>query len=113
MENGEKRWLVDTSKWNPSPNDFSLALYVLPRERLALSPGFVSRNSLCILKKIVMSFFLSFLFWSLGVIVSLFLSFYGRRKATELQRSNLLLFSVVKRVNSLINAEPGRNTSGF
>jgi 4'-phosphopantetheinyl transferase len=77
MENGEKRWLVDTSKWNPSPNDFSLALYVLPRERLALSPGFVSRNSLCILKKIVMSFFLPFFLvlvsWSYCLFVFEFL----------------------------------------
>ncbi|KAF9676556.1 hypothetical protein SADUNF_Sadunf08G0014300 [Salix dunnii] len=34
---GVKRGLVDTSKWNPSPNDFSLALlYVLPHERCLL-----------------------------------------------------------------------------
>ncbi|CAK7325234.1 unnamed protein product [Dovyalis caffra] len=31
MEKGVKRWLVDTSKWNPTPHDFSLALSVLPQ----------------------------------------------------------------------------------
>lgn len=31
MEKGVKRWLMDTSKWNPTPHDFSSALSVLPQ----------------------------------------------------------------------------------
>ncbi|KAG5237875.1 L-aminoadipate-semialdehyde dehydrogenase-phosphopantetheinyl transferase [Salix suchowensis] len=31
MEKGVRRWLVDTSKWNPAPHDFSSALSVLPQ----------------------------------------------------------------------------------
>ncbi|CAL1401519.1 unnamed protein product [Linum trigynum] len=31
MEKGVKRWIVDVSEWNPSPNDFSLALAALPQ----------------------------------------------------------------------------------
>uniref|UniRef100_A0A2P2J885 holo-[acyl-carrier-protein] synthase n=2 Tax=Rhizophora mucronata TaxID=61149 RepID=A0A2P2J885_RHIMU len=32
MEKGVERWMVDISKWNPSPRDFSAALSALPQQ---------------------------------------------------------------------------------
>lgn len=31
MEKGVQRWVVDISKWDPTPHDFSFALYLLPQ----------------------------------------------------------------------------------
>ncbi|XP_023767655.1 uncharacterized protein LOC111916270 isoform X2 [Lactuca sativa] len=33
MEKGVKRWLVNISQWNPTPNEFSIAMSVLPQEQ--------------------------------------------------------------------------------
>lgn len=32
MEKGVKRWLVNISQWDPSPNEFSIAMSVLPQQ---------------------------------------------------------------------------------
>ncbi|KAJ4840432.1 hypothetical protein Tsubulata_034746 [Turnera subulata] len=41
MEKGVQRWLVDISKWNPSPEDFSSALSVLPNHEHSSITRFV------------------------------------------------------------------------
>ncbi|CAH1438159.1 unnamed protein product [Lactuca virosa] len=33
MEKGVKRWLVNISQWNPTPNEFYIAMSVLPQEQ--------------------------------------------------------------------------------
>ncbi|KAK3228499.1 hypothetical protein Dsin_000380 [Dipteronia sinensis] len=41
MEKGVQRWVVDISKWNPTPHDFSLAVSILPQHEHSSITRFV------------------------------------------------------------------------
>ncbi|KVI09616.1 L-aminoadipate-semialdehyde dehydrogenase-phosphopantetheinyl transferase-like isoform X2 [Cynara cardunculus var. scolymus] len=41
MEKGVQRWLVNTSQWDPSPHDFSIAMSVLPQQHHSSITRFV------------------------------------------------------------------------
>ncbi|XP_015578332.1 L-aminoadipate-semialdehyde dehydrogenase-phosphopantetheinyl transferase isoform X1 [Ricinus communis] len=41
MEKGVQRWIVDISKWDPSPHEFSLALFLLPQHHHSSITRFV------------------------------------------------------------------------